>query len=103
MLMIGDPFEFSHGLLADEMMVSPTGFCVTTCGSCSVRGTVQIWVLLINPLQPDKISEAIWKKYVGTSAAAVHPKERWLFTSDSTCFRHLAVSGFRMHNNNCVF
>lgn len=46
------------------------------------------------------MSDAIWKIYVGTSAAAVHPKEWLLFKSDSTCFRHLEVSDFSMYNNN---
>lgn len=58
-LMIRDPFMSSHGPLADEMMVSPTAFCVTTCRNRSVKGTVRIRVLPMKPLQPAKMSDAI--------------------------------------------
>lgn len=91
-LMVGDQFTFS------QMMVSPTGFCVTTCRGCSIKEKLRIWVLYFKPLQLDKMSDAVWQKCVATSKAAVHPKEWLLFTSYSTCFRYLAVSDSCTHN-----
>lgn len=82
-LMVGDPFTFP------QMMVSPTGFLVTTCRSCCTKGKLRIWVLHVRPLQLDKMSDAIWKKYVATSV--VQPKKWLLYTNDLTCFRYLAV------------
>lgn len=71
--MVGDPFTFS------EMMLSPTGFLVTTCRSCCIKWKLRIWALHIKPLQLDKMSDAMWKNIYGNIRSSCTSQEMAAF------------------------